>query len=446
MRFSPRASLAATGLWMRQERIWETIESQIHIEQKVIRYTPTDKLLDSFINIVGGGHGIVEVNTRVRPDPGLQRAFGRDGCADQSVVSDTLNACTEENVEQMREAMKVIFRDHGQGYHHNYQKCWQVLDVDMTGMPAGRQGQGVTKGYFSGQKGRRGRQLGRVVATLYEEIVVERLYPGTVQLERSLQALVEAAEQVLKPEQHRTIVRVDGGGGRDADVNWLLTRDYHILIKVKNWKRTQKLARSVLTWHPDPKVPGREVGWVTQPHCYARPTRQLVIRKRKENGEWQYWALVSNLSDLTLIWLARQPVLSNPTPVQALVAAVHAYDLRSGGAETTIKGSKYGLGVTKRNKRSFTAQEMLVLLAQLAYNLITWVQDLFTPLQCRLERFGPLRMVRDLFHISGKIRVNDHGEVLGITLNQAHALASFFVAAFSPYMARDGTWLNLGQI
>ena len=445
-RFSPRASLASAGLWMQRERIWKRVEDQVQIKQKVIRYTPTDKLLDSFINVLAGGHGIVEVNTRVRPDPGLQRAFGRDGCADQSVVSDTFNACTEENVEQMREAMKLIHRDHSQGYRHNYQKCLQILDIDVTGMPAGRQGEGVTRGYFSGRKGCRGRQLGRVVATLYDEIVVERLYPGKVQLERSLQALVEAAEEVLKPERHRTIARVDGGGGRDADVNWLLARGYLILIKVKNWKRTQKLARSVLTWHADPKVPGREVGWVTELHCYARPTRQLVIRKRKSDGEWQYWALVFNLSDLTLIWLSRQPVLPNPTAVQVLLAAVHAYDLRSGGAETTIKGSKGGLGITKRNKRKFVAQEMLVLLAQLAYNVITWVQELFIPLDCRLERFGPLRIVRDLFHISGKIRMNDHGEVLGISLNRAHALAPLFVAAFSPYMARDGTWLNLGQI
>jgi hypothetical protein len=36
--------------------------------------------------------------------------------------------------------MKGIFPGHSQGYRHNYQKRWQVLDVDMTGMPAGRQG------------------------------------------------------------------------------------------------------------------------------------------------------------------------------------------------------------------------------------------------------------------------------------------------------------------
>jgi hypothetical protein len=288
--------------------------------------------------------------------------------------------------------------------------------------------------------------LGRVTATLYDEIVVERLYPGNVQLERSLQGLVKAAEDVLEPEEHRTIVRVDGGGGRDADVDWLLRRGYKTMVKVKNWQRTKKLARSVLVWHPDPKVPGREVGWVTEPHEYARPTRQSVIRKPKKNGDWQYRALVFNLTDLTLLWLARQPVCPNPTSTEALLAAVHAYDLRGGGVETTIKGSKSGLGLIKRNKRSFAAQEMLVLLAQLAYNVIIWVQPSFTPLTGGLEHFGLLRMVRDLFHISGKIRLNDHGTVLGITLNQAHALASPFAKAFSPYMARDGTWLNLGQI
>jgi hypothetical protein len=48
----------------------------------------------------------------------------------------------------------------------------QVLDADITGMPAGRPGEGVTKGYFPKQCNRRGRQLGRVLATRYEEIII----------------------------------------------------------------------------------------------------------------------------------------------------------------------------------------------------------------------------------------------------------------------------------
>jgi hypothetical protein len=118
----------------------------------------------------------------------------------------------------------------------------------------------------------------------------------------------------------------------------------------------------------------------------------VVIRKRKKNGDWQYRALVFNLTDLTLLWLARQPVCPNPTSTEVLLAAVHAYDLRGGGVETTIKGSKSGLGLIRRNKRSFAAQEMLVLLAQLAYNVITWVQPSFTPL--RVRKCFRLRAVR----------------------------------------------------
>jgi hypothetical protein len=448
-RFSARASLGAVGMYMRQKKIWNVVERHVHIKQNVIEHTPTDKLLDAFISILAGGQGLVEVNTRVRPDAALQRAFGREKCADQSTISDTLNASTPENRQQLGQALQEIYHANSQAYQHEYGPGWQLLDVDMTGMPAGRQGEGVTKGFFSGKKNRRGRQLGRVVATLYDEIVVERLYPGRTQLERSLQPLLSAAEEVLDlnpARRQRTIVRSDGGGGRDEDVNWLLARDYLILVKVKNWKRAAKLARSVTTWYTDPKTGDREVGWVEEPHAYARATRQLALRMPRKKGGWLYRVLVFNLSDPLLFWLARQPVCPTPTPTQIMFAALYAYDLRSGGVETSVKGSKQGLGLTKRNKRSFTAQEMLVLLAQLASNLITWTRNDLADHVPQLRPFGPLRMVRDLFHITGKIQLDAQGRILEITLNEAHALALPFVQAMSSLLAQDGMSLNLGQI
>jgi hypothetical protein len=438
-------------MYMTQQKMWDIVEEQVHIQQKVLTHTPTDKMLDAFISILAGGCGLVEINTRVRPDEGLQRSFGRDSCADQSTISDTFNACTPENVQEQRQALREIFQLYSQGYRHDYQQTLQVLDVDMTGMPAGRQAEGATKGYFSRQKNRRGRQLGRVLATLYDEVVVDRLYPGKKQLNNSFQGLVTAAEEVLALEQdphkrQRTLLRVDGGGGKDADVNWTLERGYHLLTKVNNWKRAAKLARSVVTWYPDPKTGDREVGWVTEPHCYARPTRQLAIRTPKKSGGWLYSVLVFTLSDEQLFWLARQPFRREPTDIQILFAALYAYDLRSGGVETSNKGSKSGLGVTKRNKRRFAAQEMLVLLAQLAYNLLTWTRNHLIIHHPRLGSFGPLRMVRDLFQIAGKIRLDAHNRILEITLNDAHALASPFVQTYSALLAKYDVSLNLGQI
>jgi hypothetical protein len=181
--FSARASLVMLGLRFQNLGVWATITEHVKIKHKIRQYTPNDKMLDCFINILAGGGGLVEINTRVRPDPALQRAFGRTNCAEQSTTSRTLNVCTPENVAQLQMALTLILRQHSRSYRHDYAAHWQVLDVDVTGMPAGRQGEGVTKGYFAKSKNRRGRQLGRVLATQYDEIVVDRLYNGKRQLD-----------------------------------------------------------------------------------------------------------------------------------------------------------------------------------------------------------------------------------------------------------------------
>jgi hypothetical protein len=319
----------------------------------------------------------------------------------------------------------------------------------MTGLPAGRKGDGVEKGYYPKQKNRRGRQLGRVVASCYAEIVVERLFDGKTQLDRGLWQLIESAEEVLNLNpgfRKRTIIRVDGGAGSDKDINWLLNRHYRVLVKVKHWRRAAKLCQSVATWHPDPKIPNREIGWVDQPHEYDQPTRQLGVRTLKKNGQWSYHVLIFNLTDESLFWLADFPQ-SQPVPTtSASFAALYAYDRRSGAAETTIKGSKQGLGLTKRNKKRFAAQETLVLLGQLAFNLISWTRDGLAAQSQSLTRWGMLRMVRDAFHIAGQIEFDRHGRIRQVTLNQDHALSEIFIKAFSSFLARDGTSVILGEI
>lgn len=448
-RSSPRASLVAAGCWLQQHRLWDTVDQQVHIQQKVIRHRPADKLKDAFLNILCGGHGLVEVNTRVRPDESIQRAFGRCGCADQSTVSDTLNACQEQDVDGMRTAQKQILRQHSGIYQHDDRQAYRLLDVDLTGLPAGQQGEGSTKGYFSERKYRRGRQVARVFATQYDEIVVERVYPGNTRLRQCLEELVQEMEQTLDLEEAqraRTILRVDGEGGTDQEIDWLLQRGYHLLVKVQNWQRSVKLARSVQQWYPDPKQPSREVGWVEVPHTYARPTRQVAIRKRKKKGDWHYRILVFTLSDKMLLALHGRAQPQSGGAQCALYAAVHAYDLRGGGVETSIRGSKQGLGLTKRNKQRFHAQEMVCLLAQLAYNVLTWVHRETTACCHPLRRFGKLRLVRDVFAIPGRITLDQQGRILAVTLSEEHPYAAAFVHATQGLLARNDVSLNLGQI
>jgi len=136
--YSARAFLAGLGAKIKALDIFAPITQGVTIAQKTVKDTPSEKLYDAFISILCGAEGIVEVNKLVRSDPALQQAFGRNRCAEQSVIQETLNASSVNNVEQMEAAMNEIYRQHSQGYQHDYEQQIQVLDLDMTGQPCGR--------------------------------------------------------------------------------------------------------------------------------------------------------------------------------------------------------------------------------------------------------------------------------------------------------------------
>ena len=448
-RFSPRAALAALGIRLRALNLFGPVQHQVHIAQKTVTHTPVQKLYDAFVAILAGAHGLVEINKRLRSDPGLQAAFGRQACAEQSVVQETLDACTETNVEQMHDAMDTIYRRHSPGYRHAYSQTLQLLDVDMTGMPCGKKAAFATKGYFANQRNRRGRQVGRVLATHYGDIVVERLFGGTTQLTTALRPLVQAAEQTLALEvsqRQRTLWRIDAGGGSVAEVNWLLSRGYHVHCKDYSGTRAQTLAASVTQWVDDPRVPERQAGWVTvAPTAYSRPVRRVAVRCRKKNGHWGVGVLLSTLSPHEAIALAHQPVDRVEDPCAVLWAYVSVYDQRGGGVETSFKGDKQGLGVTKRNKKRFAAQQMVTQLNALAHNTIVWARRWLMPYVPRMRQWGIQRMVRDVFHVSGQIVFAHRQSISQIRLNPADPLAKGLAPGLFALLGSEHIAVTLGE-
>ncbi len=375
--------------------------------------------------MLAGAHGLVEINSRLRADGALQAAFGRSRCAEQSVVQQTLDACTPENVTQLEEAMDAIYRQYSQGYQHEYRQQYQILDIDMSGMPCGLGAAFASKGYFAKQRNRRGRQLGRVLASHYDEVVVDRLFDGTVQLNKALLPLMQAAEQTLGLDERtrsRTLVRIDAGGGSVDDVNWLLARGYQVIGKDYSPARAERLAQSVLWWADDPKVPGRQVGWVQVPATeYVRPVRRLAGRCRKANGQWGAGVLLSTLDPIEVLALTQPTAGPDSDPAGVLLAYVCLYDQRGGGVETSFKGDKQGLGSTKRSKKHLRAQQVVMLLGSLAHNVIIWaLRWMASP---KLGHYGILRMVRDVFHISGFLVRDSSGAISQIVLNRAAPLA-----------------------
>jgi hypothetical protein len=123
--YSPRATLVAVGAQVRRWRLFNPIRQSVQINQKTIKHSPWDKLYDGFIALLAGAQGLVEINKRVRSDVALQAAFGRDACAEQSVVQDTLDACSADNVAQMECAWNEIYRQRSRGYGHRYSYGWR---------------------------------------------------------------------------------------------------------------------------------------------------------------------------------------------------------------------------------------------------------------------------------------------------------------------------------
>jgi hypothetical protein len=447
--YTPAASLAALGVKIQQVWLFEPIERRVHIAQKTVKYCPIDKLYDSFITILAGAHGMVEINTRLRADPALQAAFGRSAYAEQSVVQQTLDACCQENVTQMQQALDEIYREHSRAYRHEYQQTYQILDVDMSGMPCGPKAALATKGYFARACNRRGRQLGRVVASRYGEVVIDRLFDGKTQLTKALQPLLLAAEQTLdldESKRRRTIARVDAGGGSLDDVNWILAQGYQVHTKDYSGKSATKLAKSVQQWFEDPHIPGREIGLVTEPAlCYVRPVARIAVRYRKENGKWKAVVLISALSAKDVLALTGEPQAAASDLATILHAYVTFYDQCGGGVETSLKEDKSGLGFTKRSKKRFPAQQMLVLLGSLAHNVVVWARGWLSQTADQLSGYGMLRMVRDVFHVSGFLLFDPASHVQQIILNQQAPLARFLVHSLRNILSPLHISVHLGQ-
>jgi hypothetical protein len=391
---------------------------RLHFLKKKIVSAPWEKLIDTLALILAGGTTMKQLDTIIRPDKAVQLAFGRGHCASSSEVQKLLDRCTSETVSQVQRANGQVYQQHGQALHHDFSERFLIADLDLTGLIASQHAEASTKGYFAKQPGGRGRQLCRVLATPYQELLWQRLVPGNTLSKAMLKPAIDSMQHRLhlSPSQrHQTLLRWDAGFGTDHNINWMLTHNYQLLGKVYAHKRVTKLRQSVTEWVPTPSSPGREVAVVTQPHRYARKTQQVIVRtpKKPPSTAWEYGALVTTLLHV---------------PPQQLV---DLYDDRGGGIETTFRADRQGLGLSKRRKHRMAAQQMLIHLAERAHNLLVWTAQHLGP---PINQYGMLRLVRDVFQVNGYLLM-EQDQLVEIGLNRHHPLASALFDGFTRLFA-----------
>lgn len=124
---------------------------KVKIDMKTVKFTPSDKLEQVLVSILAGCETISLVNVKLKCDLPLAQACGWQCFADQSTLSETLDALTLMNIDQLQGAVSTIWREQSATLAHDWRShLW--LDCDLSGLPCSKHAEGGEKGYFSGKK------------------------------------------------------------------------------------------------------------------------------------------------------------------------------------------------------------------------------------------------------------------------------------------------------
>lgn len=100
--------------------------------------------------------------------------------------------------------------------------------------------------------------------------------------------------------------------------------------------------------------------------------------------------------------------------------------------------------MTKRAKKKFEGQQMVMLLGALAHNVMVWAREWLSKNDSHLVKFGVLRLVREVLSTSGFVELTDEGTVTSLTLNRAAPAAKRCRDALSDLLKAHSITVNLG--
>ena len=88
---------------------------------------------------------------------------------------------------------------------------------------------------------------------------------------------------------------------------------------------------------------------------------------------------------------------------------------------------------------------MIMLLSALAHNVIVWARQWLSGHCPPLRHYGIVRMVRDVFHVSGFVVRDAHGQMVQLVLNRAAPLAPTLAVALHTLLAPRQVVVRLGE-
>jgi hypothetical protein len=213
-------------------------------------------------------------------------------------------------------------------------------------------------------------------------------------------------------------MRSDSGFGSDYNIDYVLDEGWQVLTKSYGGKRSARLMREL------PETEWLEVGsnrWLApafQPPTYLKPVQYLMLKWLNEKGETKQSGVICSVLDWDL-------------------AQVIAYYDDRASCETQIQADKGGLKMGKRRKARLDAQESLILLTDIAHNLLSWASSWMFP-EGIFKTFGTTRWVEDVLALPGGLIFNEQSKLLEIQLNRQHPYSEAVAEGLERLLARFG--------
>lgn len=221
---------------------------------------------------------------------------------------------------------------------------------------------------------------------------------------------VESSFELAPSQRKRTLYRLDGGSGTDENLRWLLAKGYQVLAKGFSGKRAKALAAHVCRW--DVYDNQSWLGWVEPTFDLGRPV-QVVVKRRLHKGQLKHSYYVTTLS------------------FPSKTAPMDRYNQRGGAEIEQFRADKQGLHLSARRKRSFAAQKALILLTDLAHNLLADFHSQALA-DSRFAEWGLKRIVRDLLAVPGRLYLRS-GQLKRIELLASHPYADELIICLEKY-------------
>ncbi|MCK5315466.1 MAG: transposase [Anaerolineales bacterium] len=195
------------------------------------------------------------------------------------------------------------------------------------------------------------------------------------------------------------IWRIDAGFGTDDKLHWLIGRDYQVLAKGHSGRRAKSLAKQVKRWSA---YGDAWQGSVPAPVDFGREVK-VVVKKRLKKDKFLHSFYLTTLK--------------LPSNSQLL----SLYDQRGAMEVEPFRNDKQGLHLSSRRKHGFLAQKALILLTDMAHNLLA---DFYHSALAgsSFQGYGPKRIVRDLLAMEGRIHL-DTEQLMKVELSANHRYA-----------------------